>query len=124
MRYLVRYFQLRELEDTKQYSKIMRTDLDLIREATKTFIGEPFESLYQRWKKNEIWDAEIQQELDQHYGGKLAVFSAFLLPRSYAEFEQNSHFVVRKPENRSEIGPPVGSPLGSPQTASVSPSED
>src|SRR5712692_5701128 len=63
--------KLRGLEDTKQYSKIARADRDLIREATKTFIGEPFESLYQRWKKNEIWDAEIGEELDQRYGGKL-----------------------------------------------------
>src|SRR6266849_3284744 len=58
LRHVVRYFQLRELEDTKQYSKITLADLDFIREATKTFVGEPFESLYQRWKKNEIWDAE------------------------------------------------------------------
>jgi hypothetical protein len=124
IRKLIRYFQLRELEDTKQYSKISLTDLDFIAQAKKIFAREPFESLYQRWKKNEIWDAEIQQELDQHYGGKLAAFSAFLLPRSYAEFEQNSHFFVRKTENRPEIGSPGGSPPGSPQSASVTSSED
>jgi len=124
LRHVVRYFQLRELEDTKQYSKISLTDLDLIGQAKKIFAGEPFESVYQRWKKNEIWDAEIQQELDHHYGGKLAAFSTFLLPRSYAEFEQNSHFLLRKLENRSAIGSPVGAPLGTPQTASVHQSED
>jgi tetratricopeptide (TPR) repeat protein len=67
---LIRYFQLRELEDTKQYSKISLTDLDLIGQAKKIFAGDPFDSIYHRWRKNEIWDLEISQELNDHYGGK------------------------------------------------------
>jgi hypothetical protein len=89
---LIRYFQLRELEDTKQYSKISLTDLDFIGQAKKTFAGEPFDSLYHRWRKNEIWDSEISQELNHHYGGKHVNFGTFLLAQDPLHFEQNSWF--------------------------------
>ncbi len=92
LRNLIRYFQLRELEDTKQYSKISLTDLDLIGQAKKIFAGDPFDSIYQRWKKNEIWDSEISQELNDHYGGKQVNFATFLLPQDPLHFEQNSWF--------------------------------
>jgi len=86
------YFQLRELEDTKQYSKISLTDLEFIGQAKKIFAGDPFDSIYQRWKKNEIWDSEISQELNDHYGGKQVNFATFLLPQDPLHFEQNSWF--------------------------------
>jgi len=89
---LIRYFQLRELEDTKQYSKIALTDLEFIGQAKKIFAGDPFDSIYHRWRKNEIWDSEISQELNDHYGGKQVNFATFLLPQDPLHFEQNSWF--------------------------------
>ncbi len=89
---LIRYFQLRELEDTKQYSKIALTDLEFIGQAKKIFAGDPFDSIYHRWRKNEIWDSEISQELNDHYGGKQVNFATFLLAQDPLHFEQNSWF--------------------------------
>ncbi len=92
IRKLIRYFQLRELEDTKQYSNIGLTDLDFIAQANKIFAGEPFKSLYHRWRKNQIWDSEISQELNDHYGGKHVNFAAFLFAQDPLHFDQNSWF--------------------------------
>jgi len=89
---LIRHFQPRELEDTKQYSKIGLTDLEFIAQAQKTFAREPFDSLYHRWQKNEIWDSEISQELNDHYGGKHVNFATFLLAQPPLHFEHNSWF--------------------------------
>ncbi len=89
---LSRYFQLHELEDTKQYSKISLTDLDLIGQAKKIFAGDPFDSLYHRWRKNEIWDFEMSQDFNDHYGGKHVNFAKFLLAQNQLHFEQNSWF--------------------------------
>ncbi len=92
IRKLIRYFQPRELQDTKQYSKTSLTNLDFIAQAKKIFVADPFESLYRRWRKNEIWDSEISQELNDHYGGKHVIFATFLLAQDPLHFDQNSWF--------------------------------
>ncbi len=43
-------------------------------------------------RKNGIWDSEISQELNHHYGGKHVNFATFLLAQDPLHFEQNSWF--------------------------------
>jgi len=98
---LIRYFQLRELEDTKQYSKISLTDLDFIAQAKKIFAGQPFDSLYHRWRKDEIGDSEISQELNHHYGGKHVNFDTFLLAQDPPPLR--AELLVLPPEERNGL---------------------
>ena len=78
---LVHYFRVRKAWEEKQYAAVTDADLIFRNQARAKFAGERFEGLYRGWKKGQVSEIGIRQEVGTNDRKHTVGFATFLLRR-------------------------------------------
>jgi hypothetical protein len=94
---LSRYFTVRSTWDAKRYGSLNNADLEFLKRARQSLVGEVYEAMYKRWQSGALVEKQLVTELENHSLSRQEVqFRTCLLPRDYSSFGQNSR-VTGKP---------------------------
>ena len=80
---LVKYFQLREAWESKQYEKVGSTELLFLNQAKKRYLGSQYEELYCEWKNGESRSMGTSNDVEKV---PAASFSTYKIGGSYRVF--------------------------------------
>jgi hypothetical protein len=62
---ILHYFRLRKAWDLKQYGSLSATDIEWLKEASRRFHGERFESFYRAWTSGALTEKALRCEFEQ-----------------------------------------------------------
>jgi hypothetical protein len=80
---ILRYFQLRNAWELKQYSSLSTSDVEWLKEASCRFEGERFEESYRAWASGTLSDEALRTQFEQvHAHGNLS-FRTCLMPLTH-----------------------------------------
>jgi len=77
---ILRYFRLRNAWELKQYSSVSASDVEWLKEASRRFEGDHFETSYRAWASNSLSEEALRTQFEQlHAHGHLS-FRTCLMP--------------------------------------------
>lgn len=102
---IVRYFQIRNAWDLKQYGSLSEADLIFRDHAKARFVGDRFEHLYRGWKAGRLTEGNIRQEFGSDGRRHSVHFAAQILlritPRECESTDENVQTAEMAPTTSS-----------------------
>jgi len=84
---ILRYFEIRQKWDDRQYVIPITNDLEFLNAAKRRFHGERFESLFSAWRSGRLTKEDLRRKLSDHRPEQNIYFESVLVSdhRSYLE---------------------------------------
>lgn len=76
---IVRYFQVRQRFENRQYVVPVTADFEFLNEAKRRFHGERFEHLYKSWDSGALSEQELRREFCQNKPDRTVFFESYLV---------------------------------------------
>jgi hypothetical protein len=76
---VLRYFEIRKKWDNKEYIIPVTEDFEFLTDARVRFKGEPFESLYQKWRTGYVSEGGIRAKVSEIFPDRPIRFEAVLV---------------------------------------------
>lgn len=105
---ILRYFQIRQAWENREYVKPVATDLEFLRLSMRRYQGDHFENLFQNWKIGKITEKDLERDARPTNGERNITFDTYLV--------RSPRLVPTNPPSRPERGPfrPVQHPVQMP----------
>jgi hypothetical protein len=91
---VLRYFQVRQRFEKRQYVVPVTEDFEFLNEAKSRFHGDRFERLYQAWISGTLSEHELRHEFSQMEPHRTVFFETYLVTQHRSHLPENEHGVV------------------------------
>jgi len=78
---IARYFRVRSLWESKQFTALNTTDIEFLNEATRRFASASLQELYKSWHRRELSDSQLASLFSDSSGLRQVGFGTCLLKR-------------------------------------------
>ena len=92
---ILRYFEIRQKWDDRQYVIPVTNDLEFLNAAKRRFQGEPFESLFSGWRSGRLSKESIRRQLSDRKPEQTVYFETVQVSDHRSYLERNEHMGER-----------------------------